>query len=84
MRAPNTSQLDELLSGEFQPVIRDDKVAPAQARRVVFCTGQIYHTLNKYRETLYKNDGENKNYDVALIRIEELAPFPVAEVQQLL
>ncbi|KAG5488762.1 hypothetical protein JIQ42_00379 [Leishmania sp. Namibia] len=77
LRAPNVSRLEELTSGEFQSVILDPSVPASQARRLVMCTGQIYHYLNKYRETKGVKD-------VALVRVEELSPFPVAEVQQLL
>lgn len=77
LRAPNVSSIEEFTSGEFQSVIPDPVVPASQARRLVMCTGQIYHYLNKYRET-------KAIKDVALVRIEELSPFPVAEVQQLL
>lgn len=77
LRAPNASQMDEITSGKFQPVIADPSVPPQNARRLVLCTGQMYHILHAYR--LSKNVS-----DVALVRIEELAPFPVAEVQELL
>ncbi|KAG5464192.1 hypothetical protein LSCM1_00372 [Leishmania martiniquensis] len=77
LRAPNVSRLEELTGGAFQSVILDPSVPSSQARRLVMCTGQIYHYLNKYRETKGVKD-------VALVRVEELSPFPVAEVQQLL
>ncbi|KAG5490235.1 hypothetical protein JKF63_00354 [Porcisia hertigi] len=77
LRAPNVSSLEELTNGEFQPVIPDPFVPASQARRLVLCTGQIYHYLNKYRQAKGVTD-------VALVRVEELSPFPVAEVQQLL
>ncbi|AYU83718.1 2-oxoglutarate dehydrogenase subunit [Leishmania donovani] len=77
LRAPNVSTLEEFTNGEFQSVIPDLSVPASQARRLVMCTGQIYHYLNKYRETKGVKD-------VALVRVEELSPFPVAEVQQLL
>lgn len=74
LRAPNVSTMAELTSGEFQPVIPDAVVTPEKARRLVLCTGQIYHILHKYRESCGA-------MDVALVRVEELSPFPVAEVQ---
>ncbi|KPI87352.1 putative 2-oxoglutarate dehydrogenase E1 component [Leptomonas seymouri] len=77
LRAPNVSVLSEFLEGEFQPVIPDPTVPASQARRLVMCTGQLFHTLNAVRE-------KKGVKDVALVRIEELSPFPVAEVQQLL
>ncbi|KAH9598069.1 Transketolase-like [Trypanosoma melophagium] len=77
LRSPNESSMDEITSGEFYPVIKDSSVPPEKARRLVLCTGQLYHILNAYRKA-------NGNKDVALVRIEELSPFPVAEVQNLL
>ncbi|RNF02364.1 putative alpha-ketoglutarate dehydrogenase complex subunit Kgd1 [Trypanosoma rangeli] len=77
IRAPNESTMDEITSGKFRPVIEDASVPPEKARRVVLCTGQLYHILKAHRNI-------NKNTDVAIVRIEELSPFPVAEVQKLL
>lgn len=77
LRAPNVSTLNEIVSGSFQPLIGDPSVPPSRARRVVLCTGQIYHLLNHHRH-------EVKSTDVAIIRIEQLAPFPVAEVLEIL
>lgn len=77
LRAPNVSTVAELTSGEFMPVIGDPSVNPTQARRVILCTGQIYHLLAKHRADI-------KNTDVAIIRVEQLAPFPVAEIQSIL
>nr|CCC95576.1 unnamed protein product [Trypanosoma congolense IL3000] len=78
LRTPNESTMEEMTSGGFQPIIEDASVPPGNARRLVMCTGQIYHILNKFRET------NGCGRDVALVRLEELAPFPVAEVQRLL
>jgi 2-oxoglutarate dehydrogenase E1 component len=47
----------------------DPAVDPAKARRVVLTTGKVHFDLAKYR-------AENKINDVALIRIEQLYPFP--------
>ncbi|KAG8344784.1 2 oxoglutarate dehydrogenase N terminus ansketolase pyrimidine binding domain [Trypanosoma vivax] len=78
LRAPNESTMEEITSGTFCSVIGDASVPPERARRLVLCTGQIYHILHKYR------GANNCGHDVALVRLEELAPFPVAEVQKLL
>eukprot|EP00742_Colponemidia_sp_Colp-10_P003126 GILJ01003330.1.p1 GENE.GILJ01003330.1~~GILJ01003330.1.p1 ORF type:complete len:942 (+),score=147.78 GILJ01003330.1:40-2865(+) len=59
----------------FLPVIGDRTVNPEQVRRVVFCSGKIYYDLVKEREA-------SKHHDTALIRIEELAPFPGDAVSQ--
>ncbi|KEG06995.1 2-oxoglutarate dehydrogenase E1 component [Trypanosoma grayi] len=77
LRSPNESTMEEFTSGRFYPVIEDALVPPAKARRLVLCTGQLYHILKKRREA-------KGITDVALVRIEELSPFPVAEVQKLL
>jgi 2-oxoglutarate dehydrogenase E1 component len=66
-----TSRLEDLASGTFQPVI-DDPVAAARrevVQRLVFCTGKIYYDLLAA--------GEHPA-NVAIIRVEELAPWPRA------
>ncbi|EPY26739.1 hypothetical protein STCU_06104 [Strigomonas culicis] len=78
LRAPNVSAIESFTSGAFQPVIEDPAVPASQARRLVLCSGQLYHSLCKYREA------HKIGADVALVRLEELSPFPVAEVQRLL
>ncbi len=63
------SNLNELASGEFQKVIEDREVSRS-AKRLVFSTGKFYYDLKKGR-------GDK---DVALIRIEQLYPFPKSEI----
>ncbi|HXJ42725.1 MAG TPA: hypothetical protein VNH18_25820 [Bryobacteraceae bacterium] len=70
------SSFDELTSGGFQQVINDD-LDPAIVRRIVFCTGKVYYDLLAAREA-------KKLSDVALVRIEELYPFPLETVAALL
>ncbi len=60
------SPLQDLAEGGFHAVI-DDPIAPREAKRVVVCTGKLYHELNAAR-------GERR--DVAIVRIEQLYPFP--------
>ena len=70
------SALAEFSSGTFQRVIDDADVAdPAAVSRVVLCTGKIYYDLVAARSE--QNDSDK----VALLRIEELYPFPTAELQ---
>jgi 2-oxoglutarate dehydrogenase E1 component len=60
------STLADLAEGGFRAVI-DDPAAPQHVRRVVVCTGKLYNELNEAR---------GKRSDVALVRLEQLYPFP--------
>ena len=65
------SSLDELAKGAFQTVIgeTDPAIDTRKVRRVVACTGKVYYDLLLARR-------ERKLDDVALVRIEQLYPFP--------
>ncbi|RPI25275.1 MAG: multifunctional oxoglutarate decarboxylase/oxoglutarate dehydrogenase thiamine pyrophosphate-binding subunit/dihydrolipoyllysine-residue succinyltransferase subunit, partial [Actinobacteria bacterium] len=67
------SAVDALSGGHFHPVIPDAAVT-AGARRVLLCSGKIFYDLAAHRE-------ESGIDDVAIVRIEELYPFPAAEVR---
>ena len=63
------SSLDELANGEFQHVIGDAGADAKKVKRVVLCSGKVYYDL---LEDQHKRGQD----DVALIRIEQLYPFP--------
>jgi len=64
------SSLDELTAGGFQTVIGDvDSDAREKIRRVVMCSGKVYYDL------LERRRAEQLDH-VALVRIEQLYPFP--------
>ena len=69
-----TSTLDELASGHFQTVIGESVLEPKKAKRVVMCSGKVYYHLLEARQ-------EQENPDVALIRIEQLYPFPEEDLR---
>ncbi|AOU96656.1 2-oxoglutarate dehydrogenase E1 component [Acidihalobacter yilgarnensis] len=72
------SSLDELAEGRFQEVIGEiDELPGRGVETVVFCTGKIYYDLLQRRRTEARED-------IALIRIEQLYPFPEAEVKRVL
>jgi 2-oxoglutarate dehydrogenase E1 component len=74
------SPLSELVEGGFHSVIDDvDIAAPEAVRRVVLCSGKVYYDLLDGRRKVEKNSSE-----IALVRVEELYPFPSAEVSELL
>ncbi|MEZ8096890.1 2-oxoglutarate dehydrogenase E1 component [Photobacterium swingsii] len=70
-----TSTMDELANGTFQPAIAEiDDLDPKQVKRVVFCSGKVYFDLLDQRR-------KNEQTDVAIVRIEQLYPFPKEDVE---
>jgi 2-oxoglutarate dehydrogenase E1 component len=67
------SAIDDLKSGSFNEVYDDPDVDINEVRRVVYCSGKIYYDL------LIKKQ-QFKARDLALIRIEQLHPFPKKKV----
>lgn len=73
-----TSTLVELADGEFYNVIGEvDELAPKTVQRVVLCSGKVYYDLLDARRKREIND-------VAIVRLEQLYPFPLKEAQQVL
>ncbi|ODQ68368.1 2-oxoglutarate dehydrogenase E1 component mitochondrial precursor [Nadsonia fulvescens var. elongata DSM 6958] len=77
------SSLDEF-TGEshFSWIIEDDAHGKTigtkdETKRVIFCSGQVYAALHKSRAA-------NDLKDTALIRVEQLNPFPYAQVKDVL
>ena len=74
----SVSALEDLTQGSFARVIDEtDDVAPLQVRRLVFCSGKVYFDLLKTRR-------RDNIRDVALVRIEQLYPFPTEEYEAVL
>jgi 2-oxoglutarate dehydrogenase E1 component len=71
----SVSALEDLTRGSFARVIGEtDELNAKDVRRVVFCSGKVYFDLLKARR-------EEGRQDVALVRIEQLYPFPSDEYQ---
>ena len=69
------SPLEDLANGEFQRVIGEvDALDPKKVKRVVACSGKVYYDLLAARR-------ERKITDIAIIRIEQLYPFPRESLQ---
>jgi len=65
-----TSPLSEFTKGGFQTVIPESKdLKNDKVKRVVLCSGKVYYDLAKKRD-------EKGHDDVAILRIEQLYPFP--------
>ena len=76
LRLPEAaSKLNDIATGTFQAVIDDASVVQQResVKRIVFCTGKIYYDILDKR----KRDGDG---GVALVRVEELNPWPHDEV----
>jgi len=66
----SVSSLKDLTDGGFAQVLDEaDDLPPAQVHRVVFCSGKVYFDLLKARRAASLRE-------VALVRIEQLYPFP--------
>ena len=67
------SSLEELAEGKFHNVIGEiDDIDPKNVKRVVMCSGKVYYDLLDQRR-------KNEQTDVAIIRLEQLYPFPQEE-----
>ncbi|XP_051897428.1 2-oxoglutarate dehydrogenase-like, mitochondrial isoform X1 [Pristis pectinata] len=68
------SHFDEMVTGTtFQRIIPDTGLAaqnPNEVKRLIFCTGKVYYELAKERMN------RNMENEVAIIRLEQLSPFP--------
>jgi len=69
------SPIEDFTTGGFRPVIGDTSVAdPKKVKRVVLCAGQVYYDLANAR----KERGMDE--EIAIVRIEQLYPFPTEQV----
>jgi 2-oxoglutarate dehydrogenase E1 component len=72
------SPIKEFETGnEFRPIIGENEIAKTKVKRVLFCSGKIYYDLLQYRI-------EQKITDTAIVRIEQLYPFPEKEVRSIM
>ena len=70
--AATYSHLSEFTGGGFKEIIDAQVENPEEIKKVLFCSGKIYFDLAEYQE-------KNKRNDVAIIRIEQLYPFPYVQ-----
>lgn len=73
------STLEDLTRGEYQLLIPegDADILPAKVERVILCSGKVYYDLLQKRR-------EDQLTGVAIVRIEQLYPFPREELSALL
>ncbi|BBF84027.1 2-oxoglutarate dehydrogenase E1 component [Aquitalea magnusonii] len=69
------SPIEDFTNGSFRPVIGDAVVQdPKKVKRVLLCAGQVYYDLAAGRKEKGLED------DIAIVRIEQLYPFPTEQV----
>lgn len=71
------SPIADLAKGRFNEVINDELVDKKKVKRVVLCSGKLYYDLLAAREERNKNE-------VALVRLEQLYPFPQLQIDEVL
>ena len=67
------SPLSEFTKGRFSEIIGDTYVTASKVKKVLLCSGKIYFDLLEEQQ-------KNKRKDVAIIRVEQLHPFPKKQV----
>jgi len=70
------STLEEMAEGSFQVVLDeiDDTIIPEKVRKIVVCSGKVYYDLLAERR-------KREITDIAIIRLEQLYPFPAKEYE---
>jgi len=73
-----TSTLEELAEGSFHTVLDElDELDPQKVRRVLMCAGKVYYDLLERRRA-------EEIDDIAIVRIEQLYPFPADDLEEVL
>jgi 2-oxoglutarate dehydrogenase E1 component len=73
-----SSPISDLTAGRFRTIIDEiDDIDAAAVQRIVFCSGKVFYDLLEARRA-------HRITDVAIVRIEELYPFPVQEYADVL
>lgn len=72
------ASLEELANGSFQTIIPEiDQQDVKKVKRVILCSGKVYYDLLEKR-------AEKKQDNVAILRIEQLYPFPYREFEKIM
>lgn len=74
----SVSSLEDLTQGRFRPVLFEtEALEDAAVKEVILCSGKVYYDLVDRRQTRGRRD-------VAILRLEQLYPFPEEELKQAL
>ena len=71
------SPIKDFVKGRFQEVIDDTYVKVAAVRKVLFCSGKVYYDLLEKQQ-------QDKVKDIAIVRLEQLYPFPEKQIDKII
>jgi len=71
------SKVDDFLKGGFKEIIADEVADKKKVKSLICCSGKLYYELNKKRR-------EENIEDVAIVRFEQLYPFPQKQFNEML
>ena len=71
------STLDDLSDGSFECVIDDELDSKNDVKKIIMCSGKVFYELIEKRN-------KEKRHDIAIIRIEQLYPFPYDDLEEIL
>ena len=70
------SVMNEFINGGFKEVIDDTFADVSQVKKVLFCSGKIYFDLAERQQ-------KDNRKDIAIIRVEQLYPLPLKQLEDL-
>ncbi|MBM9589984.1 2-oxoglutarate dehydrogenase E1 component [Leptospira sp. 201903075] len=71
------SSLEDITTGAFRKILPDPVAKPEKVEKLLFCSGKVYYDLRKAIDA-------QKLENVAVVRIEQLYPFPENHIQQMI
>ena len=71
------STIDDLVEGSFKCVIDDELKNKSKVSKIILCSGKVFYDLQEQRNL-------NKKSNIALVRIEQLYPFPYDDLEQII
>ena len=78
LRNPNaTSSINELTHGSFQCVIDSDTKKKSNVKKIILCSGKVFYDLQNKKI-------QDKKEHIAIVRIEQLYPFPYDDLEECL
>ena len=78
LRNPNAvSSIEDLCNGSYECVLDDPDSKHKKVKKIILCSGKVFYDLMEEKQS-------SNREDVALIRIEQLYPFPYDNLEEIL